>query len=152
YLVATSPTQHLRERLCEIFWEGPDDPRAGLRWSLSKIRPIADDKDAPRLVGDRDRVGFEPGVAIVDLLVVRAACADLQQASTETLQRAVSLFRGELLEGLDLADCYRYHAWCVAEREAARGMRLRLLDAVVARLRKTPEAALAFARERVAVD
>ena len=30
YLAATSRT-HLRERLCELLWEGPDDPRAALR-------------------------------------------------------------------------------------------------------------------------
>ncbi|HUF81539.1 MAG TPA: transcriptional regulator, partial [Burkholderiales bacterium] len=27
-----------RERLCELFWDVPDDPRGALRWSLSKIR------------------------------------------------------------------------------------------------------------------
>ncbi|HEX3413501.1 MAG TPA: hypothetical protein VHT00_17440, partial [Stellaceae bacterium] len=27
---------HRRERLCEIFWDVPDDPRGALRWSLSK--------------------------------------------------------------------------------------------------------------------
>ena len=32
-----------RERLCEIFWENPDDPRGASRWSLSKIRPIVND-------------------------------------------------------------------------------------------------------------
>jgi DNA-binding SARP family transcriptional activator len=26
---------HRRERLCGMFWDLPDDPRAALRWSLS---------------------------------------------------------------------------------------------------------------------
>src|SRR5580704_5700443 len=42
YLVATHRPQ-LRERLCDLLWDGPDDPRAGLRWSLTKIRPLLDD-------------------------------------------------------------------------------------------------------------
>ena len=29
-----------RERLCELFFDIPDDPRAALRWSLSKIRSM----------------------------------------------------------------------------------------------------------------
>ena len=38
YLVATGRS-HMRERLCELLWDGPDDPRAQLRWSLWKLRP-----------------------------------------------------------------------------------------------------------------
>ncbi|HVR02061.1 MAG TPA: alpha/beta hydrolase, partial [Polyangia bacterium] len=34
YLVATAKP-HLRERLCALLWDGPDDPRAALRWSLT---------------------------------------------------------------------------------------------------------------------
>ena len=32
-----------RANLCDMFWEGPDDPRANLRWSLHKIREITND-------------------------------------------------------------------------------------------------------------
>ena len=41
-----------RQRLCELLWDGPDDPRAALRWSLTKLRPVVDDATAPRLVAD----------------------------------------------------------------------------------------------------
>jgi hypothetical protein len=39
YLAVTGKPQR-RERLCELFWDIPDDPRGSLRWSLSKIRSI----------------------------------------------------------------------------------------------------------------
>src|SRR5215470_5582446 len=39
YLVATH-RPHSRAELCELFWEDPDDPRAALRWSLTKIRQL----------------------------------------------------------------------------------------------------------------
>ncbi len=42
YLALTGQ-KHRRERLCEIFWDVPDDPRGALRWSLSKIRPFVDE-------------------------------------------------------------------------------------------------------------
>ena len=42
YLVATGQP-HRRERLCDLFWDGPNDPRAELRWSLNKIRSLLND-------------------------------------------------------------------------------------------------------------
>ena len=39
-------------------WLGPDDPRAALRWSLTKLRPLVDTA-RQRLVADRERVAFE---------------------------------------------------------------------------------------------
>jgi hypothetical protein len=32
--LAIDGRKHRRERLCELFWEVPDDPRGALRWSL----------------------------------------------------------------------------------------------------------------------
>jgi len=61
YLVATA-RPHSRERLCALLWDGPDDPRAALRWSLTKIRPLLD-VGAARLFADRERVSFEAGSA-----------------------------------------------------------------------------------------
>src|SRR5258706_16440251 len=43
YLVATAKP-HRRERLCELLWDAPDDPRASLRWSLAKVRPLVDEE------------------------------------------------------------------------------------------------------------
>src|SRR5258708_30561029 len=67
YLVVASARPQPRQRLCELFWDGPDDPRAALRWSLSKIRPLVDDSKATRLVADREHVTFEPRAAAIDL-------------------------------------------------------------------------------------
>ena len=41
YLAAIG-RRHRRERLCSIFWDGPDDPRASLRWNLTKLRAVVD--------------------------------------------------------------------------------------------------------------
>src|SRR5437667_915925 len=54
--LALTRRPHRRERLCEIFWDVPDDPRGALRWSLSKIRPFVDDPAYPRLVAERQTV------------------------------------------------------------------------------------------------
>src|SRR5262249_20530645 len=68
------------------------------------------------------------------------------------LRAAAERFRGELLEGLTLGDCYRFHEWSTAERDAARTMRIDILAALVERSASNPEQALRFARERAAID
>ena len=44
YLVATR-RPHTRAQLCALLWDGPDDPRAQLRWSLTKVRPLVDSEE-----------------------------------------------------------------------------------------------------------
>jgi len=108
YLAATA-RPHLRERLCELLWEGPDDPRAALRCSLTKLRPLVD----PHLVAARDRVEFRCSGAAID---IRAICTPAN-ATTDQLEECAALFRGEFLDGLDLPGCFRFQQWCIAERE-----------------------------------
>lgn len=147
YLVATE-SAHTRERLCDLLWDGPNDPRAALRWSLAKIRPLLDRTGSVRLRADRERVAFVANGASVDLYALRAlrSAEATRAASTEQLEQAAALLRGELLEGLELPDCYGYSEWCRAEREAARGLERGVRLALIERLRAEPERALAHAR------
>jgi DNA-binding SARP family transcriptional activator/tetratricopeptide (TPR) repeat protein len=146
YLAVTGRPQ-TREQLCDLLWQGPDDPRAALRWSLAKLRSVLGPES---LVTDRERIGLGP--VSTDLDVVRATGkGNLETLSVEVLAVAAERFRGELLEGLALPDCYRYHEWFVAERESARGLRISIVTALVRRASK-PEEALRWAREHVALD
>ncbi|HEY8925318.1 MAG TPA: AAA family ATPase, partial [Polyangia bacterium] len=151
YLAATGRA-HDRGHLSALLWDDRDDARAALRWALTRLRPIVDEGET-RLVAERDLVKLEASGAVVDLADVRAALAGgLDQASTDVLARAAGSFRGELLEGLDLSDCYGFHAWCLAEREAARGLRMSILATLVERLVDDPARALPFARARLDLD
>ncbi len=152
YLVVAGARPQARQRLCELLWDGPDDPRAALRWSLTKIRPLVDDARATRIVADREHVAFEARGMTTDLAAVSESLGSPADASLETLRGAAARFRGELLEGLDLPECYRYHEWCTAEREAARRLRGNILATLAQRLADDPEEALGFARARVAID
>ena len=152
YLVVTG-RPHLRERLCDLLWEGPDDPRGALRWSLAKLRPVLDVDGIARLVTDRERIAFAPHGADVDVARVAAIISNgVSQATTDDLKDATALFSGEFAEGLDLASCFRFHEWCTAEREKWSAHRLAILTALVERLRSTPEQALVYARSRIAID
>ena len=153
YLIATGQP-HRRERLCDLLWDGPDDPRAELRWSLSKIRAVLDDKKGVRLTADRERVGVELGNAHIDIQRVRSLLGDdISAAPIAALKEAASLFGvGEFLDGLDLPRCYRYQEWCMAEREAVSRLHLAVLSSLVERLQGYPADALAYARALTVAD
>jgi DNA-binding SARP family transcriptional activator/tetratricopeptide (TPR) repeat protein len=152
YLVSTGKAE-TRQALCDLLWDGPDDPRAELRWSLSKLRPVVDDHGATRIAADRERVAFEPHCVETDLAEVRALLdTGIPSATVAVLERASVLLAGEFLDGLELPGCYRFHHWCMGERERHGALRLRVLAALVERLRGDPERALPHARARVAAD
>src|ERR1041384_8328553 len=47
--LALSPRPVGRGRLCELLWDGPDDPRGELRWCLSKLRGVLDEPGRGRV-------------------------------------------------------------------------------------------------------
>jgi DNA-binding SARP family transcriptional activator len=153
YLAATGLPQS-RQTLCDLLWEGPDDPRAALRWSLTKLRPLVDEPGGrQRLEADRERVAFRPYCVLVDvrrlddLLRKPPARWPLTQ-----LEEAAALLGGEFLDGLDLPSCYRFHHWCLSERERWGGLRRSILAQLTERLADDPRRALPYARAMVAAD
>lgn len=142
-----------RERLCELLWHIPDDPRGSLRWSLSKLRRLVDDPQRQRIVADRVQVEFDATDIAIDVHALHALSgAALETATVEQLERAVERLQGHFLEGLELSDYFDFHAWCVAERELAARSQSRLLRALVARLDDHPERALRHAGALVAAS
>jgi DNA-binding SARP family transcriptional activator len=65
YLAVTGRS-HRRERLCELFWDVPDDPRGALRWSLSKMRQILGRGSETCLIADRNTVTLTPDAIKLD--------------------------------------------------------------------------------------
>lgn len=143
YLVVTERS-HSRERLCDLLWDVTDDPRAALRWCLSKLRPVID-AGRPRLDASRTHVALDLGDVSVDLHQL-AGVDRLEDASTAHLERTLQLFRGEFLEGLDLPDFAAFHAWWVAHREQHRRLHSRILAVLLDRAGAAPERALPLAR------
>lgn len=99
-----------RERLCEMFFDIPDDPRAALRWSLSKIRAMLGD-DADLLSADRERV------------VLDAAAFARDTDRLDPLRALEAPLPGFDLPGLD-----DYNLWLASERAAIDRQRRRCLD------------------------
>ena len=73
-----------RDRLTHLFWEVPDDPKAALRWSLSKLRGALGDE---AIVADRESAMLDRAVIGSDFARLKDAIADLAAASTEDLEQ-----------------------------------------------------------------
>jgi pimeloyl-ACP methyl ester carboxylesterase len=146
YLAVTS-RPHSRDRLCSMFWPVPDDPRAALRWSLTRLRPLIDEPDCRRIVADRESAGLDLDRDTVDILSLRDLARNGTDAiPTDTLRHATEALEVDFLEGLDLPDCHEFQSWCTGEREETRRLRVRLLTALVNRLEDVPDEALRHAR------
>lgn len=99
-----------RERLCELFCAQTADPRAALRWALSKLRealgPAAD-----ALTGDRETVGVDASRLDVDMAELRR----LLSATGGAPEKLLAIASGEqALAGARLPRNGEYEAWRLA--------------------------------------
>jgi len=151
YLALTG-RQHSRQHLCDLLWDGADDPRGALRWSLSRLRAGLDSSTRRCIDSDRRVVGLAPQAVSVDLHEAkRAMASDGGTPPLDTLRGVAEIFGGELLEELDLLDSFRFHSWCVGQREEARALRLKVLTTLIDQVPEIEEA-LKYAHVLVSAD
>lgn len=148
YLAATAKP-HRRDRLCDLFWDIPDDPRGSLRWSLSRLRSVLDDDSCARIQADRENVALATPSLTIDLHLVEQVLARADGPVAE-LKAAADLFTGDFAAGLDLPGCEDFQVWLMTQREAVRRLHLNLLKRVVEML---PAAeAVPYAQRRLEID
>jgi TolB-like protein len=112
-----------RERLCELLWDIPDDPRAALRWSLTKLRPAMNTDGHTRLCADRVMAWFEHHDCRIDLFELRAAAqVGFKGVRAETLASWHNALTSGFLVDVDLPDHLDYQAWLTALRAEAAEM------------------------------
>lgn len=145
FLVVTGRPQR-RERLCELFWDLPDDPRGALRWSLSKLRSVINDPGIERLTGDRERIAFDGKDVVIDLDEIRSHI-EIETASANSLTKGISLMLDEFLGGVDLPDNPEFSAWLAAERERVARIRDKAAKRLIEHKDTTPDQRLAYARQ-----
>lgn len=152
YLILKGQPQR-RDSLCELLWDVPDDPRAALRWSLSKLRPIVNDDGYERLAADRERVTFTAQGAGIDMLhLEQAYISGFTGKPTSELLELLALCQGQPLAGLDLPSHPDYEAWRVGQQNRASELRLRLLDEALRRSDLDPLKASELLRLRSELD
>ena len=151
--LALSPRPQRRERLCELLWDLPDDPRGALRWSLSKLRALLDRPGASVVNADRQRVALDLAPAQVDLLEARELVGDdVDAVSTADLERAAALFRGPFLADLEAPRHPELQSWLAGLRDEARRRHASILAALDERCAADAHAALPHVRELVRLN
>ncbi|AWF83460.1 alpha/beta hydrolase [Microbulbifer sp. A4B17] len=121
---------HRRDRLCEIFWELPDDPRASLRWSLCKIRSVINEVEKDRLVADRERVSLNVGDVDIDVKQI-ASKVDAQGVLASELENLYRQLQEPFLDGIDLPEQEVFQQWLRSERQEVCRLQGRVLSRLV---------------------
>jgi pimeloyl-ACP methyl ester carboxylesterase/DNA-binding SARP family transcriptional activator len=145
FLVVSGRPQR-RERLCDLFWEVPDDPRGALRWSLSKIRQVVNAEGEDRIEAEQDNIFIRTDDVDLDLRrVTQLNSSTIETADIPALEAAVSAFRGGFLENLYFPSCPEFEAWRTSNANELEILRIRILRTLVNRLSGQPERALLHA-------
>ena len=131
---------HRRDRLCELLWEIPDDPRAALRWSLSKLRSVVNEPDHTRVLADRERVELDVTDLRLDLPAI-ASTLERDDLSLATLRDLAEQLSEPLLAGIDIPDQALFMRWLQAERAQVD----QYAGQVASRIRRHPELPVAEA-------
>lgn len=150
YLVLTR-RPHRRDRLCELFWDVPDDPRGALRWSLSKLRPVVNDAKTERLVADRERVSFQDIDIEVDIRSIAVRLAK-EELTVQMLSDIAKNLDDTLLDGIDLSNQDLFQAWLTAERREAFKLRMRAVKRLTLHVDLPPTEALHWSRIWLTAD
>jgi DNA-binding SARP family transcriptional activator/Tfp pilus assembly protein PilF len=128
--LALAPRAVARSQLCELLWDVPNDPRGELRWCLSKIRGLVDERGGRRRVYTReDTIGLDLSDCAVDAIdVARAAEAGVPTLALERQRSLAALFGGDFLEGLEIDRSPVFNGWLTAQRRRFRGCQAALLE------------------------
>lgn len=131
--LALNEGPHRREDLCELLWDAPNDPRAALRWSLSKLRPVLSAGGACALGADLDTVSIDRRLAAVDLVDIRAlVAARAAETPLDALLALEKRIAAGFPTGLDDLGSVRFELWLESERNALRDLHAALLERLAA--------------------
>jgi DNA-binding SARP family transcriptional activator/predicted ATPase len=158
YLALSPESPHRREALAGLLWpEFPErSARSNLRNALANLRRVTGDGAAspPFLHITRQTIQFNSQSDYwLDADTFEGLVAVVPPMS-EGLEQAVSLVRGNLLEGFSLADAAAFEEWLLLQREHFCRQVVEALDSLVAIYEGNGayELALAHARRRVELE
>jgi DNA-binding SARP family transcriptional activator/tetratricopeptide (TPR) repeat protein len=151
YLAVPAGRFHPREKLTTMFWgETPEvQARQSFRQALLSIRRAVGSGPRPILLARGGAVALDAEAVTVDVARLEAALAD---GTTEGLERAAALYKGEFLAGFNLNE-QAFEEWRIFERERLNVLAVETLTRLGDRQApETPEAAIQTVRRLLAID
>ena len=132
YLALPLGQAHPRDKLAALLWGDMREAqaRAGLRQTLYMLRKVLAEPEPLRLVGET--VALDPALVAADVRDFRAVCGP--RAPGKPSRRRLSLYQGDLLEGLTLQEP-PFEEWLIAERLRLRELALEVLARLLAQQR-----------------
>ncbi|NGM88136.1 transcriptional regulator [Parapusillimonas sp. SGNA-6] len=142
--LALAPQGVMRERLCELLWDIPNDPRGELRWCLSKARALLDEPERRRIVTEKGAVRLDLDDCWVDVIDIGVATQEgVNTLSVDRLRTLSEHFTGDFLDGLDIDRNPAFNSWLTAQRRRLRACHAAILEHLVAALPAGSDEALA---------
>jgi DNA-binding SARP family transcriptional activator/Tfp pilus assembly protein PilF len=130
--LALAPRAVPRSQLCELLWDVPNDPRGELRWCLSKIRSVVDERGRRRVATREDTIQLDLSDCFVDAVeITRAIEQSVETLAPERQRTLAALFSGDFLEGLEIERSPVFDGWLTAQRRRFRGCQTALLEHLV---------------------
>lgn len=124
-----------RSKLCDLLWDGPNDPRGELRWCLSKLRHVLNEPENKRILTSNDAVAISLDDCSVDTFeLTSAAASGFGEQDIETLADLTATGWGEFLEDVQIDRNHRFYNWLAAQRRRFQAMQIELLEQLVTRL------------------
>ena len=120
YLALPAGEARSRDKLAGLLWSdrGDTQARESLKQVVFKLRKLLDCVQPAPLLADREFVTLERAAVTVDVTEFERL---IGEGSLESLARAIALYRGELLDGLDLRDA-AFEGWLLTERQRLRNL------------------------------
>jgi predicted ATPase/DNA-binding SARP family transcriptional activator len=137
YLAIEADRPHRREALAALFWPdlAQDAARNNLRQTLHQLRRALSEGCPPLLLATAQTIQFNIGsdhwMDVSEFTMLIRTCqehghrrCETCRACIERLERATTLYRGELLSGLYLTDSVAFEEWVMVKREQLARMAL----------------------------
>jgi TolB-like protein/DNA-binding SARP family transcriptional activator/Flp pilus assembly protein TadD len=127
--LALSPGKgHSRETLASLLWgdRGDLQARDSLKHALTRLRRSLQHAASPPIITDRQSVRLDPAAVTTDVAAFERL---LREGTPEAVEKALELYRGDLLEGISVRDS-SFEEWLRAQRQRLR----QLLEETLAKL------------------
>jgi DNA-binding SARP family transcriptional activator len=139
--IAQNPVD--RSHLCDLLWDGPNDPRGELRWCLSKIRKLLDGPDRQRVTTSGDRVSLDLTDCFVDVFEVALATESSETLDARRLEFLCGLFVGDFLAEMEIDRSPQFESWLFSQRRRLKSLRVALLERLASSLPPGSDEAMA---------
>ncbi len=136
-----------------MFRDLPDDPKAALRWALSKLRKVVDTPNRLRIIADRERVRFDGAGLTIDFRDQRHWLKNEPETlSPGQLELAAAALGEVVLDGLEGAGDDAFDSWLTTKRQDVLADRVEVLRRLATHPGTSPVAARKWQRLLLEVD